>query len=77
MLPLMGQDKTNIAGVVPVHPSIHLFYLPIYLSIYLPTHLCEHPLGECALLRPTLCYPKDYSPPGFSIHGTFQARILE
>ena len=26
---------------------------------------------------PTLCGPMDYSPPGFSVHGIFQARILE
>ena len=26
---------------------------------------------------PTLCDPMDYSPPGFSVHGIFQARILE
>ena len=26
---------------------------------------------------PTLCDPMDYSPPGFSIHRIFQARILE
>ena len=25
----------------------------------------------------TLCNPTDYSPPGFSVHGTLQARILE
>ena len=25
----------------------------------------------------TLCDPMDCSPPGFSIHGIFQARILE
>ena len=25
----------------------------------------------------TLCHPMDYSPPGSSVHGTFQARILE
>ena len=25
----------------------------------------------------TLCYPMDYSPPVFSIHGILQARILE
>ena len=28
-------------------------------------------------LCPTLCDPMDCSPPGFSIHGIFQARILE
>ena len=26
---------------------------------------------------PTLCVPMDYSPPGSSVHGTFQARIQE
>ena len=26
---------------------------------------------------PTLCDPMDYSPPGFSVHGILQARILE
>ena len=27
--------------------------------------------------RPTLCDLMDCSPPGFSVHGIFQARILE
>ena len=31
----------------------------------------------CALLCLTLCDPTDCSPPGFSIHGIFLARILE
>ena len=26
---------------------------------------------------PTLCNPMDYSPPGSSVHGIFQARLLE
>ena len=30
-----------------------------------------------AQLCPTLCGPTDYSPPGFSVHGILQARILE
>ena len=30
-----------------------------------------------AQLCPTLCNPMDYSPPGSSIHGIFQARVLE
>ena len=33
--------------------------------------------SEVAQLCPTLCDPMDCSPPGFSIHGIFQARILE
>ena len=32
-------------------------------------HVCVH---SC----PTLCGPMDYSPPGSSVHGIFQARIL-
>ena len=34
-------------------------------------------LSEVAQLCPTLCDPVDCSPPGSSIHGTLQARILE
>ena len=31
----------------------------------------------CTQLCVTLCDPMDYSPPGSSVHGIFQARILE
>ena len=31
----------------------------------------------CAQSHPTLCDPVDCSLPGFSVHGIFQARILE
>ena len=33
--------------------------------------------SEAAQLCPTLCDPVDYSPPGSSIHGILQAKILE
>ena len=32
---------------------------------------------EVAQSCPTLCNPKDCSLPGFSVHGIFQARVLE
>ena len=32
--------------------------------------------GVCTQLCPTLCGPMDCSPPGSSVHGIFQARIL-
>ena len=35
--------------------------------------LCAQLLQSC----PPLCDPMDYSPPGFSVHGTSQVRILE
>ena len=34
-------------------------------------------LCEVAQSFPTLCGPMDCSPPGSSVHGIFQARILE
>ena len=38
----------------------------------LSKHVCMH-IQSC----PTLCNPMDCSPPGFSLHGIFQARVLE
>ena len=40
---------------------------------------CCTALNACmqAQSRPALCDPMDYSPPGFSVHRVFQARILE
>ena len=35
--------------------------------------VCAQPLQSC----PTLCDPMDHSPPGSSVHGFSQARILE
>ena len=34
-------------------------------------------MGACAPSCPTLCDPLDCSPPGSSVHGILQARILE
>ena len=33
--------------------------------------------SEVAQSCPTLCDPTDYSLPGSSVHGIFQARVLE
>ena len=47
-------------------------------SIYNALHYKEH-LWEVLVtnLYQTLCDPMDCSPPGFSVHGILQARILE
>ena len=49
-----------------------------------PNVLYIHPLtyvifiyAQSLQLCPTLCNPMDYSLPGSSVHGSFQARILE
>ena len=43
------------------------------------SHPLEAALGVCVcvLFCPILCDPMDCSPPGSSVHGIFQARILE
>ena len=39
--------------------------------------LSESEESEVAQLCPALCNPMDCLPPGFSVHGIFQERILE
>ena len=39
--------------------------------------LCVFCVCSVAQSHPTLCDPMDCSPPGSSVHGTLQARILE
>ena len=39
--------------------------------------ITPHSLTQDAQSCPTLCDPMDHSPPGSSVHGIFQARILE
>ena len=43
----------------------------IWIDIY--TLVC----ASIAYLCPTLCKPMDCRPPGSTVHGVFQARILE
>ena len=41
------------------------------------SHISRRRLMLVSQSCPTFCDPMDYSPPGFSVHGIFQARILE
>ena len=50
----------------------HQFALTIEFSLY--TKVKDN---EVTQLRLTFCDPVDCSPPGYSIHGIFQARVLE
>ena len=49
--------------------------VPVYPRSRPLLSLCVHAKSLQACL--TLCIPMDCSPPGFSIHGILQARILE
>ena len=46
-----------------------LYWVPDHLSVM----YCSLVSKSCL----TLCDPMDRTPPGFSVHGIFQARILE
>ena len=54
------------------------------MHAFMPSHSLSHQFftltvkwSEVAQSCPTLCDPMDYSPPHSSIHGIFQARVLE
>ena len=53
----------------------HLLNLSYYQAAVTPTCACLHAksLQSC----PTLCNPMDCNPPGSSVHGILQIRILE
>ena len=55
-------------------PEINSVYVCVCVCarMHSRTHVCSV-TSSCL----TLCDPKDYSPPGSSIHGILQARILE
>ena len=56
----------------PCH-NIHPFKICKLVVFSIITKLCNH----CAQSCPTLCDSMDCSPPGSSVHGIFQAGILE
>ena len=57
------------------------FISNVYISfIFKPLHFkCNVSVWTVLVVQscPTLCNPTDCSPPGFSVHGILQARILE
>ena len=61
------------------HLSIHLTTHPsIHLSLYLPSYLSSHLFLVCfGQSCQTLCDPMHCSPPGSSVPGILQARILD
>ena len=47
----------------------------VYVHAHVGVHACVHVLATQSCL--TLCDPVDYSPPGSSVHGILQERIVE
>ena len=52
----------------------HYLFLPYLYRWFCP---CKESKVFVAQLYPTLCNPVDYNPPGSSVYGSLQARILE
>ena len=68
----MRSHSTQIFSAIRSVTS--LFYIYVYtLYIYIYTSVLCLVAQSC----PTLCHPMDCSPPGSSVHGILQARILE
>jgi len=59
-----------------VSPELLLFSLILKHSTKQPGRCWEH-VCSVTQSRPTLCHLMDYSPPGSSVLGILQARILE
>ena len=66
----MGSSRQEYWSGAPL-PS------PSYINTSSLLFVSNLGLGEVAQLCPALCYPMEYSPRGFSVHGIFQAIILE
>ena len=66
----MGSSRQEYWSGAPL-PS------PSYINTSSLLFVSNLGLGEVAQLCPALCYPMDCSLPGSSIHGIFQARVLE
>ena len=55
-------------------PSLGFSRQEPWSRLSFPSPMCE---SEVTQSCPTLSYPMDCSPPGSSVHGIFQARVLE
>ena len=62
----------TLQSLLKHHSSKHQFF-GAQLSLWSTSGVCAHQVTSC----PTLCSPVDYSPPGSSVRGILQARILE
>ena len=68
---LQDKDPDTQNLCIPILSSSKDFRTPLQSSC-----VCAHVYSHTQLC-PALCDPMDYSPPGSSVHGIMQARILE
>ena len=70
-------DMTERPHFTSLHSSAGLVGTTSVLSISLSSELSTVQFSSVAQSCPTFLDPMDCSPPGSSIHGIFQARVLE
>ena len=80
--------KRSVTGSHSTDNDHHYYYHTYYSKVSITYLLCYTGHKYCVIyyvlccalslqLCLTLCDPMDHSPPGFCVHGMFQARILE
>ena len=67
-----GSSKVILIYLAKEVQEVQLYYILCQMMFTPIKYVCV-----CAQSCPTLCHPMDCSPPGSSVHGIFQARILE
>ena len=73
---LILENPSNGQCALKIHVPYGELHQLHMISVY---HKCPRSGGGGLVIKscPTLLTPMDYSPPGSSVHGIFQARILE
>ena len=76
-LPCPPPDDLSNPGIEPTSPALQVDSLPLN-HWGSPNTLCKVKVKVLVIQSClTLCDPMDCSPPGSSVHGIFQARVLE
>ena len=74
---LLSTDKQKLVKPAPPFQKLCLCPHPPKTFASLVHFVCLESESEVTQSCPTLCNPVDCSPPGSSVHGILQARILE
>ena len=75
---LLGRKvMTNIDSILKSRDITFPTKVHLVKAMVFPVDMYECEKSEVIQSCPTLCDPMDCSPPGSSIHGIFQARVLE
>ena len=79
-------NTPNFAKLVPcIATKVHILHTHLFFKIFIMVNFQMKTMANSTLCTlcsgaqfcPTLWDPMNYSPPGFSVHGILQARILE